>query len=443
MRNRRLGFCLILFIGTAGLSARGLPAFPGAEGFGAQTPGGRGGRVIPVTNLNDSGPGSLRAACAAEGQRTVVFRVAGIIDLESSIKVTQPFLTLAAQSAPGDGVCLRGFNLDIRTHDVVVRYLRSRPGDVSGKEVDAMNVGSGAHDVMLDHCSATWAVDENLSPSGSISNVTMQWCLIAEGLNRSVHKKGAHGYGSLVRAVGGVSLHHNLWAHNHARNPRLGDNYRLPPFPTFDVRNNVIYNYGDLCSGMTGDLLSVNYVANYIRPGPNSNRQHGVIVFTDTAEANYYVADNVVEGNEVATKDNGRLFDRTESKGKKLVTREAKPFPAPEIKTTSASVALADVLKDVGATRPVRDAVDQRIVQSVRDRAGGIIDSPKQVGGWPDYRAASAPADSDSDGMPDEWERKHGLNINDPADANQDRDGDGYTSIEEYLNGLATAAIQP
>jgi len=423
-------FCVL----GGGLAARDLPAFPGAEGFGAQTPGGRGGKVIPVVNLKDSGPGSLRAACEAEGARIVIFRVAGIIDLKKNIKVTEPFLTLAGQTAPGDGVCLRGCEFEVRTHDVIVRYLRSRPGAGSGKEVDAIGVGSGSYEVILDHCSATWSVDECLSPSGSISNVTVQWCLIAEGLNHSVHHKGAHGYGSLVRAVGGLSLHHNLWAHNNARNPRLGENYHLPPYPTFDVRNNVIYNYGDICSGMTGDNLSVNYVANYIRPGPSSNPRHGVIVFTDTSEANYFVADNVVEGDAVATKDNGKLFDRTEFKGKNLVTREAQAFATPEIKTTSATVALEAVLKDVGATRPVRDAVDQQIVSDVRKRTGSIIDSPNQVGGWPDYRTAALPVDSDGDGIPDKWEKKYRLDPNDPADANADPDSDGYTNIEEYLN---------
>jgi pectate lyase len=435
MRERRSGLSILLLISVAGVNAAALSAFPGAEGFGAQTPGGRGGKVFAVLNLEDSGPGSLRAACEAEGPRIVIFRVAGIIDLKRSIRITQPFLTLAGQTAPGDGICLRGFDLDIRAHDVVVRYLRSRPGDISGKEVDAIDVGSGAHDVMVDHCSATWAVDENLSPSGSISNVTVQWCIIAEGLNHSVHHKGAHGYGSLVRAAGGVSLHHNLWAHNNARNPRLGENYQIPPYPTFDVRNNVIYNYGDLCSGMTGDHLSVNYVANYIRPGPNSNPKHGVIVFTDTADANYFVAENVVDGNATATQDNGNLFDRTECNGKKLVTREAKPFATPEIKTTSATLALAEVLRGAGATRPVRDAVDQQIVRDVRQRTGAIIDSPKQVGGWPEYRTAARPADSDGDGIPDPWEQKHRLNPGDPDDANADADGDGYTNIEEFLNG--------
>ena len=441
MRTLSLGCGFLCWALATGASAKEIPAFPGAEGFGTQTPGGRGGQVIPVLNLNDSGAGSLRDACLAEGPRIVIFRVAGIIDLKSSIKVTRPFLTLAAQTAPGEGICLRGFDLDLRTHDVVVRYLRSRPGDLSRKEVDAIDVSSGSYNVVLDHCSATWAVDENLSPSGSISNVTVQWCLIAEGLNQSVHHKGAHGYGSLVRAVGGLSLHHNLWAHNNGRNPRLGDNYQHPPYPTFDVRNNVMYNFGAICSGMTGDNLSVNYVANFIRPGPNSNRKRGAIVFTDTAQASYYVADNVVEGDEETTQDNGRLFDRVEDKGKRLVTRVAKSFPAPEIKTTSAPAALAEVLASVGATRPVRDAVDQRIIQSVRDRTGRIIDSPKQVGGWPEYQTAPAPADTDGDGMPDEWERAQNLNPNDPSDAKVDRNGDGYTNLEDYLNDDAPAVI--
>jgi hypothetical protein len=290
--------------------------------------------------------------------------------------------------------------------------------------------------VILDHCSATWAIDENLSPSGSISNVTVQWCIIAEALNHSIHHKGAHGYGSLVRAVGGLSLLHNLWADNEARNPRLGDNYARPPYPTFDCRNNVMYNYGDICSGMTGDRLDVNYVANYIRPGPDSKRQRGIIVFTDTADAKYYVAGNVVEGNHAVTKDNGLLFDRTESKGKKLVTRQARPFAVPEVKTARAKSAFKDVLEKAGATLPVRDAVDRRIVQSVRDNTGKIIDSTQQVGGWPEYRGGTPPKDSDGDGIPDEWEIRHHLNPNDPADASQDRDGDGYTNIEKYLNGI-------
>lgn len=423
-----------LCIVTFASDVKALPAFPGAEGFGSQTPGGRGGKVIAVTNLNDSGPGSFRAACETEGPRIIVFRVTGIIDLKSPIRITKPYVTIAGQSAPGEGICLRGFNIDVRTTDVIMRYLRSRPGDIEGKEVDAIDVSSGSSNVIIDHCSASWSVDEGLSPSGSISNVTVQWCIIAEGLNRSVHHKGSHGFGSLVRAIGGVSLHHNLWAHNNGRNPRLGDNYQRPPYPTFDVRNNVIYNYGDICSGMTGDNLNANYVANYIRPGTNSNRSRGVIVFTDTADARYYVADNFVEGKADMNEDNGKLFDRTEIKGKKVVTRTDKPFATPEIKTTSAEIAFKEVLKDVGATRPKRDSVDERIVRSVQERTGTIIDSEKQVGGWPEYKTAPAPEDSDGDGMPDQWEKEHHLNPADPSDANVDSDGDGYTNVEEYLN---------
>jgi hypothetical protein len=434
MRHIRLGLLLLMVNVAAGAEGKEMPAFPGAEGFGAHTPGGRGGKVIPVVNLNDSGPGSLRAACEAAGPRIVLFRVGGIIDLKSKIKVSKPYLTLAGQTAPGDGVCLRGYELKVQTHDVVVRYLRSRPGTVSGKEEDAIGVDSGSHDVILDHCSATWAVDENLSPSGSISNITVQWCLIAEGLNHSIHHKGAHGYGSLVRAVGGLSLHHNLWAHNNGRNPRLGDHYGKPPYPTFDVRNNVVYNYGAVCNGMTGDRLDVNYVANYIRPGPDSQRKRGVIVFTDTANARFYVNGNVVEGNQSVAKDNGLLFDRTEFKGKTLVTRQLKPFAVAEVRTVAAAEAFKEVLEKAGATFPVRDAVDRRIVQSVREGTGHLIDSPEDVGGWPEYRSGIPPKDSDGDGIPDTWEIANHLNPHGPADANQASGGDGYTNIEKYLN---------
>ncbi|MBV9084915.1 MAG: hypothetical protein JOZ62_19730, partial [Acidobacteriaceae bacterium] len=230
-----------------------VPAFPGAEGFGSATPGGRGGKVIFVSNLNDAGPGSFREAVSAKGPRIVVFRISGLITLKTSINITEPYLTVAGQTAPGDGICIRGNEVSIRTHDVIVRYVRFRPGDISQGEPDAADIMADSHDVILDHCSATWSIDEDLSPSGGIRDVTVQWSLIAEGLNYSIHHKGPHGYGSLVRAIGGVSLHHNLWAHNTARNPRLGDNYGKPPYPLFDVRNNVMYDYGKICSGWTGD----------------------------------------------------------------------------------------------------------------------------------------------------------------------------------------------
>jgi pectate lyase len=373
-----------LLVLTQAASAPGPP--PAAEGFGAGTPGGHGGRRIAVTTLADDGPGSFRAAATADGPRIVEFSIAGLITLASPVVITSPFLTLDGQGAPGDGVCIRGSEVVIRTHDVIVRHMRFRPGDLGGREVDALNVAGNSHHVLIDHVSASWAVDETLSASGAIHDVTIQWSIIAEGLNRSVHSKGAHGYGSLVRAVGGVTLHHNLWAHNDSRNPRLGDNYGAAPFPVFDVRNNVIYDYGGIASGMTGDRLSANYVGNYIRPGPSSNRTRGPIVLTDTAAVSYFLEGNVVDGRDALTKDNSGLFDRRQVDGRTLVTLAPRPFDAPAVRTTSAVDALREVLAGAGATLPRRDAVDTRLVREVEQRTGRIIDSQADVGGWPTYR---------------------------------------------------------
>jgi hypothetical protein len=356
------------------------PVQSAAEGFGAATPGGRDGRRIAVTSLADTGPGSLRAALEARGPRQVVFEIAGLVTLASPITVTEPYLTLDGSSAPGDGVCVRGSGLIIRSHDVIVRHMRFRPGDINGAEVDALNVAGDSHHVLIDHVSASWAVDENLSASGAIHDVTIQWSLIAEGLNNSVHAKGAHGYGSLVRAVGGVTLHHNLWAHNDSRNPRIGDNYGAPPWPTFDVRNNVIYDYGDVAHGMVGDRLSANFVNNVIRPGPSSDAKKPPIALTDTAAVEYYLAGNHVEGRNPGA--GLALFNHAER-----VTLAKAPFAAPPVTTSSAEAALEDVLAGAGATLPRRDAVDARIVGEVRGRSGKIIDSQKQVGGWPEYAA--------------------------------------------------------
>jgi hypothetical protein len=413
-----------------------LPAFPGAEGFGANTPGGRGGRVIAVTSLADDGPGTLRAAVEAAGPRIVVFRVGGLIDLAKPLRITEPFLTIAGQTAPGDGICLRGSELSIQTHDVVVRHLRARPGDILGAEVDAVNIGGASHDVILDHVSATWSVDEALSPSGAIHNITVQWCLIGESLRKSVHKKGEHGYGSLVRASGGVTLHHNLWVNNTARNPRLGDNYGKPPFPLFDVRNNVMYNWGGICSGMTGDELRANYVGNYLKPGPDSSSSPP-IVLTETAHVRYFVDGNVVEGRPEQTRDAAAMF----SPGKGVFTLVPAAFATSPVHTTTAQIAYAEVLDHVGATLPSRDVVDRRIIEEARKGQGHIIDSQKEVGGWPVYHAGVPFADADGDGMPDAWETAHGLNPRDASDAAK-LGAAGYSNVEVYLNSL-TAPVPP
>ncbi|HEY1342742.1 MAG TPA: hypothetical protein VGF59_34805 [Bryobacteraceae bacterium] len=442
MRTRETVLSVLTGLALAAMSAAPEarpPAFPGAEGFGAATPGGRGGRVIAVTTLDDSGPGSFREACAAKGPRIIVFRVSGIIDLQTPIAVTEPYATIAGQTAPGEGICLKRSEFRINTHDVIVRFLRSRPGDVSGKEMDAMGAGGDAHDVIFDHCSANWSVDESLSPSGNVSNITVQWCLVGEALNQSVHSKGAHRYGSLVRATGGVTLHHNLWIDNIERNPRLGDNYGRPPFPVFDVRNNVMYNWGKTCSGLTGDDLRANYVRNYLRPGPNSSPRPP-IVLAPTAHVQYFVEGNVVEGRPEYGANAAAMFTPAEAEGHKLFSLAARPFEAPPVETQSAAEAYQDVLDRVGAVRPARDAVDARLIDEVRKNSGRIINSQKGVGGWPVYRAAAAPKDTDGDGMPDDWEAAHGLNPRDPKDAAAVRAGSRYSNIEEYLNDMARMA---
>lgn len=415
--------------------ARSVPSFPGAEGFGATTPGGRGGRIIFVANLDDAGPGSFRAACEADGPRIVIFRVSGLITLAQPIVIKNAFITIAGQTAPGDGICLRNYTFVIATHDVVVRYLRSRLGDLSKQEADSITLAAGAQNVILDHCSASWSVDEALSLAGNVSNVTVQWCLIAEGLNHSKHTKGAHGYGSLSRANGAVSWHHNLWAHNNARNPRLGDNYGRPPYPTFDVRNNVIYNYGEIASGLTQGVLKVNYVGNYIRPGPNSKASTPIRV-GGPSDLNFYIRDNVFEGNAAATSDNSLFFDPLVINDQRQVQTVPVPFAVQPVTTVSAQEAYEAVLRLVGASRPRRDSVDSRIVNEVRQHKGSIIDSQEQVGGWPELKSKAPPVDSDNDGMPDSWERSHRLNPHNSADGSKDKDGDGYTNVEEYLDSL-------
>ena len=400
------------------------PAFPGAEGFGAVTGGGRGGKVLIVSNLNDAGPGSLRAACEAAGPRIVVFRVSGLIDLQTPIRIVEPFITIAGQSAPGAGICLKRNGVSVNTHDVIIRHVRSRPGDISGKEVDGLAIGGDSRRVIVDHCSVSWAVDENLSPSGNISDVTVQWSMISEALNRSVHGKGAHGYGSLARAAGGLSMHHNLWASNSSRNPRPGDNYARPPHPVIDIRNNVIYNPGG--GNVIGENVTVNYAGNYTKPGPDTVLK---VMFSPTEKYSIkaFVEGNVIEGM--------AGFSNWFSKPVEMLKKAAEAAP---VTMTDAKTAMAQVLAGAGATLPARDVVDARVVSGVRAGTGRIIDSQWEVGGWPEYKSSQAPVDSDRDGMPDAWERARGLNPKDAADAAGPAAG-GYTNVEAYLNGLAGA----
>ncbi|MBI5471781.1 MAG: T9SS type A sorting domain-containing protein [Ignavibacteriae bacterium] len=440
-----------------------LLAFPGAEGYGKFTSGGRGGAVYEVTNLNDNGPGSLRAAITASGPRTVVFRVSGTITLNSNLTISNPYITIAGQTAPGDGICIRRYSLTVATNNVIIRHLRVRLGDESGGMSDAMG-GRGCRNVIIDHCSASWSVDEAMSFYWCDS-ITVQWCFITESLYNSNHPSGAHGYGGIWGGPN-TTYHHNLFAHHSSRNPRFGSGVG-----NTDYRNNVIYNWGfnsayggeDTSDGSARGFSNINMVANYYRSGPatSSGRVKYRIVNPSTHASNiedpthygkWYVAANFVFGYPNVTADNWGLGVQPQSESVKAAIRSATEFDFVPIDQHSAEDAFARVLARAGATRPVRDTVDRRIVREASTGAVtyggatyaidrglptgvpyGILDSQTDVGGWPLLNSTAPPADTDHDGMPDAWESSHGLNLNDPNDRNGIGEG-GYTNLENYLN---------
>lgn len=427
-------------------SADNLVAFPGAEGFGAYSKGGRSGEVLHVTNLKDEGPGSLRWAVEQEGPRTIVFDVSGNITLGSRLNIKQPYLTIAGQTAPGDGICLRGETLLIATHDVIIRYIRCRLGDgmhgqgsLQGKDAVSISVGE---DIILDHCSASWSLDEVLSSSTkrpTLTRVTVQWCFITEGLNPD-----GHGFGSLIRGTGGAkySYIHNLYAHNRGRNPRPG-NYDSNPHDKdpegllLDFRNNVIYNFGGGHAGYNADKISVthlNYVGNYVIPGTDS-KNNGIAYSTGSPYNRSYFAGNFYDGTQPEDPWSVVTFRKSWSEDNIRDYKQSRAFETGLIHEEDARTAYQRVLQTGGASLPKRDAVDTRIVDGVKNRTGKIIKSQEDVGGWPALKLGPAPTDTDQDGMPDAWETAHGLNPSDPEDRNGIGDG-GYTRLEEYLNEL-------
>lgn len=434
----------LLFCSFAIPSAFGVSAFPGAEGFGAQALGGRGGQVLFVTNLSNAGEGSLRAAVETDGPRTVIFQISGTIALESTLAIKKPYITIAGQTAPGGGICLKDHGLAIAADHVIVRYLRCRPGDNTESEPDAISISSGKN-IIVDHCSASWAVDETLSAStrGNLGNVTVQWCIISESLNESSHHKGAHGYGSLIRGGwgNGYTFHHNLYAHHRARLPRPGnynDRTEDPDGFTFDFRNNVIYNWGGDAAGYNADgsngtdsITRMNFVGNYYKSGPDSR---GALAFSEsTLSAQAHFADNAMNG-QVPDDPWSLVVFRDFSDETLERYQQSTPVPVAPVETDDAMTAYERVLAEVGATLPQRDSVDTRVVAGVRGGTGRIIDDEDEVRGWPPLASARTPKDSDRDGMPDQWERRHGLSSNDAEDRNADRDRDGYTNLEECLN---------
>lgn len=423
-------------------------AFPGAEGFGAYALGGRGGDVYTVTNLNDSGTGSLRKGIeSAKGPRSIVFAVSGLIRLESTLEVNQNYITIAGQTAPGDGICLRDAALEVNADHVIIRYIRSRLGDEGGQESDAISISGGFH-IILDHCSASWSVDEVFSCStgnkGEIDSITVQWSIIAEALNKSTHRKGSHGYGALIRGCYGAkySYHHNLFAHNKTRNPRPGNYDRNPKQQDpeglqFDFRNNVMYNWEGARPGYDADSKSVcryNYVGNYGKPGPNSN-QRGWAYEPGSKHFRAYYKGNHFFGSIPDDPWSLVNFGEEWSDEEKVLYKQSSPFSAGPIVTETAEDAYHHVLLYAGASL-VRDKVDARVISEVQNGTGSIIDSQDEVGGWPVYRTYGAQADTDRDGMPDQWEIEMGLNPMDADDRNGDLNADGYTNLEEYFNKL-------
>lgn len=421
--------------------------------------GGRGGKVIAVTNLNDFGPGSLREACEAEGPRIVVFRVSGTITLASALKISHPYITIAGQTAPGDGICIRKYPLSIGASEVVIRYIRVRLGDETGVDADAVS-SRYQKNLILDHVSASWSVDETLSIY-HCENVTVQWCLVSESLYNSNHVKGAHGFGGIWGSNHGT-YHHNLLAHHGSRNPRFASGCGYT-----DYRNNVLYNWG-YNSAYGGEKqqqgnapfnsCTINMVANYYKPGPATRPGEVArrIVSPSSRSgaddfAKWYVADNVVYGDAAVTANNWNGGVQPSQPELRL----DQPWPSVPITQQTAEEAYQSVLDHVGASLPKRDIVDTRIVGEVRNgnatyegatyeqtktvsdptQKCGIIDSQTDVGGWPELQSLPASPDSDGDGMPDEWERRFGLDANDAADGPKDGDSDGYTNVEEYLNG--------
>lgn len=479
-----------------------IPAFPGAEGGGMYTAGGRGGKVLVVTNLNDDGPGSFRWACEQGGARIIVFNVCGIINLKTPIILRAPYVTIAGQTAPGDGVCIAGESFQVNTHDVIVRHMRFRRGNTHVWNREDSFGGNPVGNIMIDHCSCEWGLDENISfyrhmfdmgdgkPSRKepTVNVTIQNTISAKALDTYNHAFGS--------TIGGenTTFMRNLWADNTGRNPSIGWG------GVFNFVNNIVYNWVHRTADGGEFSTMSNFINNYYKPGPLTPKDSPIgyrIVKAESRSKNLfpyqqfgrvYAIGNIMEGNEAVTKDNwdgGIQIADKDLKGEGDVPEDVlalmksnEPFPMAHMTIIPSEKTFDYVLENVGATLPIRDIVDQRIIEEVRtgkayyvkklpkenpygDMWGlsdkpknedgffkyrrldkdsykyGIITDPAQMGGYPEYKGEPR-VDTDGDGMPDEWEIANGLNPNDPSDANGDCTGDGYTNIEKYINGIST-----
>lgn len=449
---------LLLAISLSHLLHAQTPAFPGAEGYGKYTVGGRGGKVYIVDNLNDDGPGSLREAVEAQGARTVVFAVDGTIELRSPLRINHDSITIAGQSAPGDGICLKDCPLVINASEVIVRYLRIRVGDRYRHDSDALGGGRyGQKNVVLDHLSVSWSIDECLSIYKT-ENLTVQWCLVAHSLHHSLHTKGNHGFGGIWGGYK-ATFHHNLLANHASRNPRFSS---VDGTKWVDYRNNVVYNWGFKAAYGGGHHAEINFVNNYYKPGP-ATEHHRILDVAEDATGRYYVSGNQLEGDKRLSQDNHLAV--TDKPGKPYVPdvkalrqREGmapeaiplpgeasasclvdEPFPYEPLPEESARQTYHRVLKEVGCSFR-RDSYDYEVLRQVRKGLGtfghqGIINSPAEVGGWPALKAGKPLTDTDRDGIPDEWEKRHGLNPH-MSDAAGYALSPVYTNLEIYVNSL-------
>lgn len=433
-------------------------AFPGAQGGGMYVTGGRGGLVYHVTSLSDdpNDSGSLRYILKTPGKKIVVFDVSGVIQLKRQLDITEGALTIAGQTAPGDGICIAGHPVVIKASNVIIRFVRFRMGDESGEEGDALTC-TEKNDIMIDHCSFSWSTDECVSCYGN-TNFTMQYCIISESLRNSTHGKGRHGYGGIWGGKN-ATFHHNLLAHHDSRNPRFDHSYvDNKCFGPVDYVNNVVYNWGGNSTyggEGAGQPRLINMVNNYYKPGPATSSSKRTRLLDPTISCSscsklgtffpgkFYLAGNYMHGSETVTNDNW--------KGSTVQTDEVKSLtPWTDgltlmTQTQTAQDAYAATLEKAGCSL-VRDDVDKRIVDEVRNASytytgsngstNGLIDSQKDVGAWPQYKTTTAPVDTDKDGMPDEWETANGLNPTNLWDGKDCTLSQEYTNVEVYLNSL-------
>lgn len=476
MKKTMLLMVGLLMTGTTAW-AQDLPAFPGADGYGRYVTGGRGGKILHVTNLNDSGEGSLRWAVSQSGTRTIVFDVSGTIELKSKLSIKNDNVTIAGQTAPGEGICLKNYNVNVSANNVIVRYIRCRMGDEHATEDDAMG-GTNRTGVIIDHCTMSWSTDECASFYGN-KEFTMQWCIVSESLSNSVHGKGSHGYGGIWGGEG-ATFHHNLIAHHKSRTPRLcGSRYTgRPDDERVDLRNNVFYNWGPTNGGYAGEGGSYNFVNNYYKPGPSTATKTSLVhrIFSPNADdgsnknasgvwGKFHVAGNFFDDtcpdvqanstsvNNIASVNSNNtngIHPNTGNAalpgGNKANILSTTPFEVAGIYQHTAEKAYEKVMLHVGASLK-RDAIDARIIaetmsgtysfEGSNGSTRGIIDSQTDTEGYLNYLQYPRLRDTDNDGIPNAWEKANGLDPNDKSDASTAfPNGGGYTAIEVYMNSL-------